>query len=220
MQPSNRVTAILHTEIVMSRSRLIVLLLAPALVAAVLFLLLKERRQPSPVRAQPSVPETQPPAPVAQNTPAKAITPVPAPAQAQPVVLPPGTTVATPGGRDPNGPIPAAPRDQRVIRDHRNEVGYVPPVPKVTSEGVQAASAAIRPAVASCLSGPTTLQFTVTMSGGRAQAQDPKLMDADRKPEDQACVAKALAGLSWNTPDKDGTSAMTIPLISSSSSKN
>ena len=202
----------------MNRSRLVLLLLAPALVAAAIFLLMKEK-QPSAVRSQPSAPEAEK-APVAESTPPKPITPTPVPSQAQPVVLPPGTTVATPGGRDPNGPIPAAPRDQRVIRDHRNEVGYVPPPPKVTSEGVQAASAAIRPAVASCLSGPTTVQFTVTMSGGRAQAQDAKLMDADRKPEDQACVAKALNGLSWNTPDKDGTSAMTIPLISSSSSKN
>src|SRR5262245_33617096 len=119
----------------MNRSRLVLLLLASALVAAAIFLLVKEK-QPPPVSSQSSAPETEK-APVAQTTPAKPITPVaPAPSQAQPVVLPPGTTVAMPGGRDPNGPIPAAPRDQRVIRDHRNEVGYVPPPPKVTSEGV------------------------------------------------------------------------------------
>jgi hypothetical protein len=205
----------------MNRSRLVLLLLSSALVVAAILLLMKERKPPSAVSSQTSAAEPEQ-APVAQTTPAKPITPVtPAPAQAQPLVVPPGTTIAMPGGRDPNAPIPAAPRDQRIVRVHRSgEDGYVPPPKKITNEGMNAANAAIRPAIASCLSSASTVQFTLTMSGGRAKIQDPKLMDADRRPEDQACVAKALSGLTWNTPDPDGTTQVTMPLTSSSSSKN
>jgi hypothetical protein len=217
--PSNLVTAILHIEIDMTRSRLVLLLLAPALVIAAIVLLMKEK-QPSAVGAPPNAAQPETTSGTPTTSPARPIAPAqPSKAPETAPVLPPGVTVARPGG-DPNAPIPAAPPDQRVIRDHRKDPNYVPPPIKITADGMNAATAAIRPAVASCLSSATTVQFTLTMSGGRAQIADPRLMDADRKPEDQACVAKALSGLSWSTPDKDGSTQVTMPLTSSSSSKN
>ena len=201
----------------MTGKRIAIALSGAALAVAVALLLLQARKpqEPSAVSAQPSAPEVTP-----DRSVPKPIQPVqPTPGQIAPQqALPPGTTVATPGG-DPELPIQPAPRGQRIIRDHRG-LNEPPPQLKVTPQGMTAAGAAIKPAVASCLSGPVTLQFTLSMSGGRAQVQEPKLMNASAQPDVQACVEKALAKLTWNTPDPDGSTPVTMPLTSSSSSKN
>jgi hypothetical protein len=215
--PSNRAIAILHIERVMNGKRIAIGLLAVALAIGA-GLLAWQARKPQPVAATETPAPAEPQAAPDRSVP-KAIQPVaPAPAPVKPVVLPPGTTVATPGG-DPEQPIQPAPRGQRIIRDHRG-LGETPPPRKVTPQGWTAAGAAIQPAIASCLKGPVTLQFTLTMSGGRAQVQEPKLMNAAQQPDAQACIEKALANLTWNTPDPDGSTPVTMPLTSSSSSRN
>lgn len=200
----------------MNGKRIAIVILGAALVAGVV-LLFKSRKpaeSTTPVAQQAPPPQGQP-----YQPPPKPILPVATDGGAPRLLsVPPGTTIATPLG-DPNPPIPVAPRGERIIRDHRGQ-NDPPPVLKVTPQGITAAGAAIKPAVASCLNGPVTLQFTLTMSGGRAQVQDPKLMNAAQQPEAQACVEKALAKLSWNTPDPDGSTPVTMPLISSSNSKN
>jgi hypothetical protein len=195
---------------------LIIIVLGGALAAGYV-LLIAGRRGEAP---QPPAGEATQPPPLPQRIatppPAPIQAPAGAPGAAPPAPLAPNTTVAVPGG-DPNGAIPAAPRDQRIYRDHRN-TGETPPPIKVTPQGMSAAGAAIRPAVASCLSGPETLQFVLTMSGGRAQAREPRLMNADRQPDAQACIEKALAQLSWATPDKDGSTPVMLPILATSSS--
>jgi hypothetical protein len=182
-------------------------------------LLAWQARKPLPQTEAAETPaQPQPSGAPDRSTPPRPIMPSPQVETPKPVVVPPGTTIATPFG-DPNRGIPAAPRGQRIIRDHRG-LGEIPPQPKVTPQGWTAAGAAIQPAIASCLKGPVTLQFTLSMSGGRAQVQEPKLMNAAQQPDTQACIEKALANLTWNTPDPDGSTPVTMPLISSSNSKN
>ena len=181
-------------------------------------LLAWQARKPEPqtTAVEPAQPQPTP----EPSTPPRPIMPAPSPQTAPPLAqtVPPGTTIATPGG-DPDRAIQPAPRAERIIRDHRG-LGETPPPLKVTPQGMTAAGAAIQPAIASCLKGPATLQFTLTMSGGRAQVQEPHLMNAAQQPETQACIEKALAKLTWNTPDPDGTTPVTMPLTSSSNSRN
>jgi len=163
--------------------------------------------QPQPPPAPPTI---EPPRPTAKASPPPSPTESPR--------LPPNTTVARPGGpTDPDAPIRAAPLGQRVVRDHR-ETHEPRPAIKVTPQGMTAARTAIGAAVASCLAGPETLQFVLQMRGGRAQAQSPRLVSADRQPEAQACVEKALAELAWNTPDPDGSTPVTMPIFGATSS--
>ena len=201
----------------MNGRRIVIALLGAALVAGAV--LLWTSRKPAEPTAPVAATETPQPQAAPDRSMPRPIMPVATDGGAPKLLsVVPGATVATPLG-DPNPPIPAVPRGERIIRDHRG-LNEPPPVIKVTPQGISAAGAAIKPAVASCLKGPVTLQFTLTMSGGRAQVQDPKLMNAAQQPDAQACVEKALSSLTWNTPDPDGSTPVTLPLISSSNSKN
>src|SRR5690349_14767535 len=102
----------------MNSRRLIVAVLGLALVVGVVLIVRELRKS----QADSTVTKAQPPADssgIPDHSVPKPIQPV-APPQAKvaPLNLPPGTTVARPGG-DPEQPIPPAPRGERILRDHR-----------------------------------------------------------------------------------------------------
>src|SRR5262245_58290629 len=132
----------------MNKKRILLALLSAAVGVGEL-LILGEIHRPQPASTVTSTTEAEPQAAPDRSVP-KAIQPVePQQVPVAPSPIPPGTTVATPGG-DPDQPIQPAPRGARIIRDHRG-LNEIPPTRKVTPQGINAASAAIGPAVASCL---------------------------------------------------------------------
>ncbi|HJZ86636.1 MAG TPA: hypothetical protein VKN99_15770 [Polyangia bacterium] len=212
--------------------RIALLVMAIALALAAVTLLWQERRaRTAPAGAQtaagaqvaPAAPTAQAPAP----SPTPAAPPIAPPAAQTPVrkllgpsgPIPAGSAIATPPGQEPRTPdgeeiIRPAPPDQRTVRDHRGEP-TVAPKRSFSSKGIDAAMAALRPAVAPCApaSSRVTLTFTLVSSGGSAQARDVHIVGAQLDAQAQTCVDKALAALSWPTPDGDGSDLVTMPLV-------